>query len=117
MPQPRVKVKRFTLNFFFHPQAHTPTIAKIKECKRHKRNTHARQIRLSGCSSNQNLPMVKFPPFQRAQITLQQMPQQVKTKGCLSEHILPEITPIRLQKTKDAETLLAYYMDLETLYT
>ena len=33
------------LTYFFYPQAHTPTMAKIKGCKRHKRNTHARQIR------------------------------------------------------------------------
>ena len=34
------------LTYFFYPQTHIPTMAKIKGFKRNKRNTHARQIRM-----------------------------------------------------------------------
>ena len=75
------------LTYYFYPQAHIPTMAKIKGCKRNKRNTHARQIRML----KQRLSHLK------GAYKLQQMSQHGKIKGCLSEYTLPHFLP----KTKD----------------
>ena len=78
------------LTYFFYPQAHIPTrMAKIKECKRNKRNTHARQIRML----KQRLSHTK------GAYKLQQMSQHGKIKGCLSEYTSPNFS---CTKTKGA---------------
>ena len=58
-------------------------MAKIKGCKRNKRNTHARQIRML----KQRLSHTK------GAYKLQQMSQHGKIKGCLSEYTLPHFLP------------------------
>ena len=78
------------LTYFF---IHKPTPQqwqKIKGCKRNKRNTHARQIRML----KQRLSHTK------GAYKLQQMSQHGKIKGCLSEYTLPHFLP----KTKGAKS-------------